>query len=141
MKKVFLISTFIFFIISCTKEDNLPINSDVIGKWNWISTKGGVGNNVDETPASTEKTIVLILNKNYTYSILENDSEISNGTYEMKTKKSIYKKDLERFVSYSKNVQVPNVIVSGVLRVQSSGNLSILDNKADGLQSDFKKVE
>lgn len=141
MKKVILMSTFIFSLFSCTKEDNLPLNSDLEGKWNWTSTKGGVGNNIDETPTSTEKTVVLILNKNNTYSILENNSEISNGTYEVKTKKSVYKKDMERFVSYSKNVQISNVIVSGVFRVQSSGNLSILDNKADGLQSDFKKVE
>ncbi|WP_205410281.1 hypothetical protein [Aquimarina longa] len=133
--------TIIFTLVSCTKEDSLPSNSDILGKWNWTSTKGGVGNNIDKTPTSTEKTVVLILNKNNTYSILENSSEISNGAYEVKTKKSIHKKDMERFILYSKNVQVSNVIVSGVLKVQSSNSLKILDNNADGLHSDFKKAE
>ena len=135
-----LTSVFILLLISCTKEDTLPINNaDLLGKWTWTATVGGTGNSIDKTPASTEKTVELILNQNNSYSILENNVEISSGTFELKMKKSIYKKNTEPFISYSKNEQVSDVVLTGVLRVKSTGDLSILDNKTDGIKSDFKK--
>ena len=81
MKKLISLFVLTLGIISCNSDDKAEIsNSDLVGKWNWIETSGGLVY-FKETPETTGKTIHLTLMKNYTFSITENGKELSSGTY------------------------------------------------------------
>lgn len=144
MKKITIIFIFAIGFISCSSNDQTTIdNSDLIGKWNWISTDGGIAFNIHETPTSTGNTFQLSLMKNYLYSIAKNGNEISSGKYELVLKKSIYSGEMERFIIYSEteNQQLQNVTISGIIKVYETNKLDISDNNYDGIGSGFVKTE
>ena len=136
MKKTLLI--FILIITSCSSDDETKINnSSLVGKWNWTNTDGGIGYHIHETPTSTDKTIILNLDNNYSYSILENGSEVSNGTYEVTMRESIYSGEIERYIIYSSEYKNQNTVISGIIRVLDNNNLLIADNYTDGVESEY----
>jgi hypothetical protein len=144
MKKFIIIFIFAIGFISCSSNDETKIdNSDLIGKWNWISTDGGLAFHIHETPTSTGKTFQLSLMKNYSYSIAKNGNEISTGKYELVMKKSIYSGEMQRFIIYSEteNQQLQNVAISGIIKVYEANKLDISDNNYDGIGSGFIKTE
>lgn len=129
-------------ILSCSSNDNIEIdNSDLIGKWNWTNTDGGIEFNIHETPETTGKVISLILNRNYTFSIIENGNEVSDGTYILTMKKSIYSGELERYIQFQENHNYNGVVTTGIINVYENSKLDILDNNFDGIGSGFQKVE
>ena len=144
MKKIILLFIFAIGFISCSSNDETKIdNSDLIGKWNWISTDGGLALHIHETPTSIGNTFQLSLMKNYLYSITKNGNEISSGKYELVMKKSIYSGEMERFIIYSQteNQQLQNVIISGIIKVYETNKLDISDNNYDGIGSVFVKAD
>lgn len=144
MKKIIIIFISAIGFISCSSDDNTKIdNSDLIGKWNWISTDGGIAFNIHETPTSTGNTFQLSLMKNYLYSIAKNGNEVSSGNYELVMKKSIYSGEMERFITYSEteNQELKNVAISGIIKVYEINKLHISDNNYDGIGSGFVKTE
>lgn len=148
MKKIIIIFIFSIGFISCSSNDETKIeNSDIIGKWNWISTDGGFAFHIHEKP-TTGNTFQLSLMKNYVYSIARNGNEVENGTYELVMKKSIYSGEMERFIiCYAKNQQlqnieiVQNVVINGIIKVYETNKLDISDNNYDGIGSGFVKTE
>ncbi len=101
MIKLIYLYILTFGVISCSSDEETAINnSDLIGNWNWTSTGGGFSGDLNETPTTTGKTYNLNLNANYTYSLLENQTEISSGTYELTIRESIYSQETERFIKY-----------------------------------------
>lgn len=143
MKKLIYLFILTLGITSCSSDDETTIdNSDLIGKWNWTMTEGGINGNINETPSTTGKAYKLNLNANYTYLLLENETEISSGTYELSMKESIYSQDTERFITYSDSFQQPqNLVISGIVRTYEIKNLIISDNNHDGIRSKFEKAE
>lgn len=144
MKKIILLFFFAIGFNSCSSNDETKIdNSDLIGKWNWISTDGGLAFHIQETPTSTGNTFQLSLMKNYLYSITKNGNEISSGKYELVMKKSIYSGEMERFIIYSQteNQQLQNVVISGIIKVYETNKLDISDNNYDGIGSVFVKAD
>jgi hypothetical protein len=142
MKKLITIFILILGVTSCSSDDEVKINnSDIVGKWNWFSTDGGIGYHIHENPESTGKEIELNLRQNYSYSIKENGTEISNGTYELSMRDSNYSTEQERFITCSGNYQNQNVVLSGIIRVINIDTLTISDNYDDGIGSGFKKSE
>ncbi len=129
--------------MSCNSDDSTEItNTDLVGKWNWTNTDGGVGDNIHETPENTGKTIHLILTDNYHFSIEENGNETLNGTYELSLKESIYSGGFERFITLQTIDQLYDGFVNnGIVSVQQSTILKIADNNPDGLESGFEKME
>ena len=144
MKKLIYLLILTLGITSCSSDSdhNIEINnSDLIGKWNWTSTNGGIDFHIRETPESTGKTIQLILMENYNYSITENGNEISNGTYELIMKESIYSGELERYIQIPENQQYAGIIIKGIIKAYEVNKLHISDNNYDGIESEFIKID
>jgi hypothetical protein len=138
MKKIIYLFILTLGIISCNSDDEKAIdNSDLIGKWNWTNTDGGIASHIHETPDTTGKIINLTLLENDTYSIIENGNEISNGTYEILMRKSIYSGEMERYIIYSEEYQNQNTVISGIIRILENNSLSIADNNTDGVKSKY----
>jgi len=138
MKKLIYLIILSLGIISCKPSEEKEIdNSSFIGKWNWTNTDGGINDNIHKTPNTTGKVVSLILSENNTYSIIENGNEISNGTYEVIMKKSIYSGEMEPFITYSNQYNNQNVVISGIIKVLDYNKLSIADNNVDGLESKY----
>ncbi len=143
MKKIIYLLVLTIGIISCSSDDETEMsNTDLIGTWNWTNTDGGIGFHIHKTPESTGRTYKLNLNSNYTYSLFENETEISSGTYELTMRESIYSQEMERFITYSGVFQQPqSVVISGIVRILENSTLNISDNNHDGIGSIFEKVK
>ena len=143
MKKIIYIFILTLGIISCSSDDETKIdNSDLIGKWNWTNTDGGIGFHIHETPETTGKIIHLNLNENYEYSVTENGIEISNGIYELIMKESIYSGEMERFIELQTiDQQYLGFVKNGIINIYENEKLNISDNNADGIGSEFVKIE
>ncbi|MDR7209408.1 hypothetical protein [Flavobacterium piscis] len=144
MKKIVIIFILAIGFISCSADGQNEItNSDLTGKWNWVSTDGGIAANIHKTPASTGNTLQLSLMKNYTYSITQNGNEVTTGKYELVFKKSIYSGEMERFIqcTETENVQSKSIVINGIIKVYETNNMSISDNNPDGIGSKFVKDE
>jgi hypothetical protein len=143
MKKLIYILIFTLGIISCNSNDGTTINnSDLIGKWNWTNTDGGIAFQIHETPESTGKTIHLTLMSNYNFSIAENGIEISKGTYELAMKESIYSGEMERFITIETiDQQYVGFVKNGIVNIDQNQALQISDNNYDGIGSRFEKIE
>jgi len=143
MKKLLYLIIMSLGIISCKPNENTEIdNSDLVGKWNWTNTDGGINSNIHETPNTTGKIIYLNLNINYEYSITENGTEISNGIYELIMKKSIYSGQMERFIILQTiDQQYVGFVKNGIINTLQNEKLNISDNNPDGIVSDFIRIE
>jgi hypothetical protein len=116
-------------------------NSDLVGIWNWTGTSGGLIY-FEETPETEGKVIHLTLTDNYNFSITENENEISKGIYELTLKKSIYSGELERFIKLlTIDQQYVGFVKNGVVNIHQNGKLNISDNNADGIGSEFVRIE
>ncbi|MBJ7883112.1 hypothetical protein [Gelidibacter salicanalis] len=141
MKKLIYLFVLTLGIISCSSDDVKEIdNSDLIGKWNWTGTSGGLIY-FEETAETSGKTIHLTLMENYTYSITENENEISSGNYQLISKKSIYSGELERFIQFPENQQYTGIVMGGIIKTYELDKLDISDNNYDGIGSGFVRIE
>lgn len=144
MKKIVIIFILAIGFISCTADGQTEItNSDLTGKWNWVSTDGGIAANIHKAPASTGNTLQLSLMKNYTYSITQNGTVVENGKYELVLKKSIYSGEMERFIQSTKTEgeQSQSIVTTGIIKIYETNHMSISDNNYDGIESKFVKAE
>ena len=142
MKKLVSIFILSLVIFSCSSNQNIGIeNSDISGKWNWTNTDGGMGFHIHKTLESAEKSMQLILTKDYKYAIIENGAEIATGDYELLLKKSIHSGELERFLQLTEKEQYNEMVVSGIIRKSSNLVLEISHNNHDGIGSKFKKLD
>jgi hypothetical protein len=142
MKKLIYLFILTLGIISCSSDNETQIsNSDLVGKWNWTGTSGGLIY-FEETPETTGKEIHLSLTENYHFSISENGNEISNGIYELTMKKSIYSGEMERFISLlTVDQQYVGFVKNGIIKIHDNEKLEISDNNYDGIGSGFIKIE
>jgi len=86
MKKIiFLI--LISFLFSCERNSEDSTSENLIAKWNWIKSSGGIDGKV-ETPFSTGKNIVLEFSQNKVKTY-ENGILKSEKNYSIQTKNSI----------------------------------------------------
>lgn len=144
MKKIVIIFILAIGFISCTADGQTEItNSDLTGKWNWVSTDGGIAANIHKTPASTGNTLQLSLMKNYAYTITPNGNAVESGKYELVLKKSIYSGKMERFIQCTdtEGEQSQSIVTTGIIKIYETNHMSISDNNYDGIGSKFVKAE
>ena len=142
MKRKYLLLILILPLVACSTSGTIDINnSDLVGAWNWTNTDGGIDFQIHETPESTGRTIQLVLNKNYTFSVIENGKEISTGTYQLIQKKSIYSGELERFIQFPISQHYSGIVTTGIIKITEMDTLEISDNNYDGISSAFDKID
>jgi len=140
MKKIILIISLSIAMFSCSLNEETTIdNNNLIGVWSWTSTEGGIASNIQKTPINTGKSIEFIFTDNYKFIVTENNAEVATGTYELSYGNSIYSGELEQFITLNGDYLNEDVLLKGVISMDSINNLSILDNKEDGIKSQFEK--
>jgi hypothetical protein len=143
MRKIITILFLAIGLISCSSQSN-STNTDLYGKWNWVSTDGGIGFHIHNTPASTGNAIQLILLKDNTFSIIKNGKEVSSGTYEITSQKSIFTGEMEKFITchqITENQEPLNIVTEGILKVSEANKLEIKNNYPDGIGSVFERIK
>lgn len=138
MTKFLLIIILAVSFTSCSADDESQSNnSDLVGNWNWTLTSGGIAAQINETPESTEKNLQLQLNVDYSYRILIDGEQTSEGKYTLSMKRSIVSGEMGKYITCSSNQETtPVVIISGI--ITSEGNhLHIDDNYHDGVGSHY----
>ncbi len=142
MKKLIYLFVLTLGMISCSSDDETQMsNTDLVGKWNWTGTSGGLIY-FEETPETTGKVVHLTLTDNYNFSITNNGNEISNGTYELTLKKAIYSGEIERCIKLlTINQRYVGFVKNGIVNVRQNVILEISDNNYDGIRSGFIKIE
>jgi len=140
MKKIILLISLSISMFSCSLNEETNINNNnLIGVWSWTSTEGGITSNIHKTPINTGKSIKLLLVNNFKFTLTENNSEIANGIYELSYGNSIYSGELEQFITLNGDYLNDDVVLKGVISMDNINYLSILDNKEDGIKSQFEK--
>jgi hypothetical protein len=127
-------------LMACSTGDDAEIrHADLVGKWNWVRTDGGIGFHIHETPETTGKTVQVTLNGDYTYSISENEQKVSSGIWQLSMKESIYSGEEERYIIFCDDYQDQNVVISGIIYSLEKDTLMIGDNYHDGVSSRYSR--
>jgi len=137
---VFLVLTLLTLTLTSCDRNDSQTNNDIIGEWNWLGTDGGIAFHIHDSPASTEKVIIITLNNDYSYSVIENDILISKGTYDLSTKKSIHNHKMTRFIQISDTDFNSPIVMNGLITIVDNEELHISDNMHDGIGSGFERT-
>ena len=131
IKKIILLTTFLFLVLSCGTREDETDNEQYIGVWNWVSTDGGKGN-IHQTPANTGIARTLSLTAESIYTIKENTVVISEGTYYLG--RAVTNTDhLEKlFLNLSED---QNLIIESF----NSSDLYLSEDHDDGLKYHYSK--
>ncbi len=63
MKNIILIFIFISAFSSCSKDGESQIPENIIGRWIWVESSGGIGG-ITETPTTTENEVIIEFSDN-----------------------------------------------------------------------------
>lgn len=72
MKHYFLLLCIATSLLSCSEDDENSNKNNLIGKWNWTSSIGGIDGRTD-TPTSTGNQITLEISENSIKKVINND--------------------------------------------------------------------
>lgn len=131
IKKIVLLTTFLFLVFSCGTREDETDNEKYIGVWTWVSTDGGIGN-INQTPANTGINRTLTLTAESIYIIKENTVVISEGTYYLG--RAVTNTDhLEKlFLNFSQN---PRLIIETI----NETDLYLSEDSNDALRYHYTK--
>ncbi len=132
MNKFFLLTiTCILVLTSCSDETIPP--RDLIGKWNWINSSGGIAGAI-YTPENTGDTIVLEFTRDSVYKLFRNDSLVTNCEFSIVKAESIYNHEITDMID-----------CDGYMRrsfsFTASGDLILADEFYDGFTSEYERME
>jgi hypothetical protein len=128
-------------LYSCSENDIAIVNTDLVGKWRWISTDGGFDLDVHKTPTNTRRFYLLELKKDYQYVLSENKTQVHKGTYDLVAKKSIQSGEMERFIQNIFSTYSQAVVLNGRIQMISKNEFIISENTYDGMGSGFKRIQ
>ncbi|MFH6773071.1 hypothetical protein [Gaetbulibacter aestuarii] len=142
MKKLFFAALLLIIIFSCKSSEVSFVNPELFGTWVWISTDGGIGNHIHNTPESTGFTIELRLNKDSEYSLYKSKLRIGTGSYHITEKRSLLQNKLAAFITLDENANdSSNIISSGMLILEKKDTLIISQDVYDGVGSTFARLK
>ncbi|WP_297101138.1 hypothetical protein [uncultured Draconibacterium sp.] len=132
MKRFFLLAiTCILVLTSCSDEIIPP--KDLVGKWNWISSTGGIAGTT-YTPEITGDTIILEFTSDSVYKLFRNDSLVINCEFSIIQAESIYDHEITDMIE-----------CDGYMRrsfsFTASGDLILADEFYDGFTSQYERME
>lgn len=131
MKKLIFAFFALLTLVSCSRGEDETDNTSFVGKWNWVSTSGGIGGTTS-TPSSTGKTVVLNLNEDNTYSITTNNTVTSSGTYNLYKDVSNLTHYEATFIQFSGVSTKPTIVIV-------NEQLILNDDVNDGYLSIYQK--
>jgi hypothetical protein len=123
-------------IISCQKEPTSVDNVRTItlsGKWQWISSSGGITGQTIIPPAGT--IVIQTYTSDGVFSQSRNDTVQRTSHYSIKKQKSIYSADSLDVIIYQDSTLTKQVIL-----YLSTDTLSVGDNMYDGYGSIYKRI-
>ena len=116
-------------VASCTKDKGEALvvtEQDLQGAWTWTRTQGGIGNQINETPASEGKTVELQFLSGRNYVIKTNGTITSQGTYELASSPCIHSVAPKTFIDFSADEGL-------MVEVINDDALHLSDDRHDGL--------
>lgn len=129
-----LVALVIGALLSCSKSGT-PDQGDLVnGPWVWVSTDGGIANQIHETPASTGRNVTLVLDTDGKYSITENGIVVSQGTYIMKDATCIHNMQTKKIIDFSSPTDGDMMV-----EVISGNRLVLSDEANDGTSSTYSR--
>ncbi|MGV3504855.1 MAG: hypothetical protein ACO1O1_14190 [Adhaeribacter sp.] len=135
MKRAYLFLMILFVALACENQEAAP--RTLAGKWEWVSTDGGIANHIHETPQASGKAIVLELDNNLTYREYLNGTLSSQGTYFLSKGTCIHDHQEKDVLTFSGDVLFAGQQHLMVERLNNL-NLYLSDENADGVESRFK---
>ena len=134
MKFTFSLLAGLVLLAGCSKKDDVvaATNNSITGNWRWVSTDGGIANNIHETPASTGKEVLLNINADGTYSYKINGVPASAGTYSFVTRQCIHTGSQKTLLQMSGDND---------MMIESLGGTSVIfsDEYYDGVNSRYER--
>jgi hypothetical protein len=119
----------IWAFISCQPDPGFhAVNSDLAGTWEWISTDGGIGNNIHETPTSTGVRLVWRFTPDNKYEIDVNGVLQSEGTYLLVKKNCIHSGQQKYLIDFSSPADSDRMI-----ELMERENMELSDESYDGI--------
>lgn len=116
---------------STYKNDTEKIQNELIGKWQWKETTGGLaGKKLNPSTAGYTKEIDFY--KNNTYKIYKNSSLQKDGTYKIVKKKAINGRQ-EYIIQYSEGLDEIVKIIDD--------NLLLTENVYDGFSEAYVRIK
>lgn len=131
IKKIILLTAFLFLLFSCGTREDETDNEQYVGVWNWVSTDGGLAN-VHQTPSNTGVTRTLTLTAESFYTIKENTEVVSEGTYYL-AREVTNTDHLEKLFLHFSNQ--PNLIIESI----NANDLYLAQDANDGFKYHYSK--
>lgn len=134
MKKLAISFIAIFLLISSCSDKVLLETNTIMGRWNWISSLGGIAG-ATYTPESTGKNIVLEFTPDSVYRQYLNDSLTIETGFHIITSVSIYDHDSTKFITFDTVMMRRSVVFD------TPNDLILRDEMYDGFSSYYQRVK
>lgn len=130
--KAFSFLSLLMLFCSCSKS-SIDVQTSLHGRWQWMSTDGGIAGNIHETPATTGNTIVLSLSENSRYTFETNNAITNEGAYSITRGISIIDHQEKQVIQF-------HDLADFVIESFDGSSLILSDNAFDGLKKVYQRI-
>lgn len=120
-------------VLTSVKSDNQKMLGKLVGTWSWMETTGGFAG-VHHTPSSTGNTEKLILNKDLTFQVYEDEKLKSSGHFNVELGKSLILGKEMFILKFDTNS------MSNIIQFDDDGNLILGQDVYDGFVKKYNKA-
>jgi len=131
-KKIFII-LFLGLILFFSCSDDRLEPKELIGKWNWLSSSGGIAGTI-YTPENTGDNILIEFTSDSIFKRYLNDSLIMESTFSIQISKSIYDHDSTQMLVFEDAYMLQS------FELQSPDELVLFDEVYDGFINHYKRI-
>jgi len=132
LKLFYLFCLIIPFVSSCEEDTDRP--NDIIGRWDWISSTGGIAS-VTYTPESTGDKVELEFTLDSIYREYRNDTLIYECKFGIVQLESSYDNEILKKVIF----EIP--IFQQFYELESPDKLVLIDNGSDGFVRTYLRIK
>ncbi|WP_207492214.1 hypothetical protein [Aridibaculum aurantiacum] len=129
-----VVFTAITAFYSCTKK--AETRNELVGKWKWVKTEGGIAGHILETPETTGRNVQLQFHHSRHYELHTNGSLSAEGSYTLETKKCIHDHADKTFIRFSGSTPAPMMVEKTI-----ADTLVLSDEAFDGMKSSYVRVQ